>query len=308
MNSFYDNANFIETVENTWGEVGKKWLADLPELIEYFKNKWQLHSLEIPSNLSCNMVVFAIKGLSTENEVKVVLKLCPIPKEIEQEINVLKFYQGCGATRLLDCDLEKGVMLLERILPGTTLKNFFPNLNEESIKACIQVMNQLHSVKLDPNLNDSFPSIETWLQTLFNGHFPEIPEPLQKKARDLSSSLLKTQKSPVLLHGDLHHDNILKNQEGWISIDPKGVIGEPAYDVGAFIRNPMPELFKNKNLKEITLKRLDLFSQYLKIERKRLLDWSFVQAILSACWALEDKMPLWNEILEFAMLLDRLEH
>ncbi len=38
--------------------------------------------------------------------------------------------------------------------------------------------------------------------------------------------------------GDLHHENILAAERApWLAIDPKGVIGEPAYEMGALLRN-----------------------------------------------------------------------
>ena len=89
----------------------------------------------------------------------------------------------------------------------------------------------------------------------------KIPAQTLQKARKIRDQLLKMAMLDVLLHGDLHHDNILQNGDdearhsfsdgGWLVIDPKGVIGESAYEVAAFIRNPMPELLTHDDAPNI---------------------------------------------------------
>jgi streptomycin 6-kinase len=91
-----------------------------------------------------------------------------------------------------------------------------------------------------------------------------------------------------LLHGDLHHDSILQNGDEWIVIDPKGVIGEPAYEVAAFIRNPIPDLLQIENQIEIIKDRINCFSTLLELPHQRIIDWCFVQGVLAWVWALED--------------------
>jgi streptomycin 6-kinase len=93
----------------------------------------------------------------------------------------------------------------------------------------------------------------------------------------------------VLLHGDLHHDNILSLGDGsWVAIDPKGVVGDPAYEVAPFICNPMPELLERIDLALIMTRRLQLFSERLNIPLRRLRDWSYVHAVLAACWSAQE--------------------
>ena len=108
-----------------------------------------------------------------------------------------------------------------------------------------------------------------------------------QKARKLARKLLKTAGPDVFLHGDLHHDNILQNGNDWLAIDPKGVTGEPAYEVAAFIRNPMPDLLNIHNTVEIIQNRITSFANFLDIPAKRIIDWCFVQAVLVWFWALE---------------------
>ena len=69
---------------------------------------------------------------------------------------------------------------------------------------------------------------------------------------------------------------------------PKGVIGEPAYEVAALIRNPIQELLNHADAPNIIHNRVTRFAELLELPSQRILDWCFVQAVLAWVWALED--------------------
>jgi streptomycin 6-kinase len=104
----------------------------------------------------------------------------------------------------------------------------------------------------------------------------------------------------VVLHGDLHHDNILSAEADWLAIDPKGVIGEPAYEVGALLRNP-GDLPLEQPI-AFTLRRVDQLAERLSLNRDRLLAWADAQLVLSCVWLVEDHGPDsgWRPWLAFA--------
>ena len=96
--------------------------------------------------------------------------------------------------------------------------------------------------------------------------------------------MIETAPQSVLLHGDLHHDNILAHEKDWVVIDPKGVIGEEALE----IRNPFPDLLLMPNVQNIIHNRIHQFAKFLNVDPVRLYYWSYVHAVLSTIWALED--------------------
>ena len=99
-----------------------------------------------------------------------------------------------------------------------------------------------------------------------------------------------TQRDPALLHGDLHHYNVLSDRaRGWCAIDPKGVVGELEYELGAALRNPIdrPDLFAKLDVVE---RRLDQFGLVLGIDTSRARGWCFAQAVLSAIWQLRGRL------------------
>jgi streptomycin 6-kinase len=66
------------------------------------------------------------------------------------------------------------------------------------------------------------------------------------------------------------------------------VIGEPAYEVAAFIRNPIPELLNYADAPTIIHNRITRFAESLELPSQRILDWCFVQEVLGWVWAIED--------------------
>ncbi|MBM3468786.1 MAG: streptomycin phosphotransferase [Alphaproteobacteria bacterium] len=287
MNSF--NKKMI----SLYGSDGRTWLDHLPHLIHELAEQWELGELSAWDNPSYNAVYFStIKPL--------VLKVGFDRQGIEREARALKAFQGHGCVSLHKVDVEKGALLIGRVLPGISLKSYFPHDDLKAVEKAVDVMSSLHKASSSSG-DASFPTLHEWLSGLDSS--PNIPHTPLQKARSLAARLLKTSQKAVLLHGDLHHENILSFEEGWVAIDPKGVWGEPAFEVGAFVRNPVPDLLNLSNVHHIINQRIDQFSSLLNIEKSRLREWSFVESILSACWALEDNEDP-SYFLKMAEILD----
>jgi streptomycin 6-kinase len=271
MNGFQSNSL------NIYGEKGKAWLDELPELVTAIASRLDLRDLKEVTNLTYNYVLSGFRG-----DNPIILKLGLDNANLKQEAFALKCFAGYGAVKVLAED--EGMLLLERSVPGTSLKSYFPDKEQESIEIVCGVMKKLHQASIPEGHN--FPHIKDWLKALDKDW--NIPNHYLQKARQLRDQLLKTAEPDVFLHGDLHHDNILQNGNDWVVIDPKGVIGEPAYEVAAFIRNPMPELLNHADVPNIIHNRVTRFAELLELPSQRILDWCFVQAVLSWVWAIED--------------------
>jgi streptomycin 6-kinase len=200
----------------------------------------------------------------------------------EPTVGHLKAFSGFGAVNVLAED--DGMLLLKHAVSGVSLKSYFPEQDSDAIHITCDYLKRLHQASI-PHVH-SFPQIKDWLMLLDEDL--NIPSQYLNKARQLRDDLLMTSPKSVLLHGDLHHDNILQNGNRWIVIDPKGVIGEPAYEVAAFIRNPIPELLLLNNTANIISHRIARFAKHLELQEQRILDWYFVQAVLAWSWAVED--------------------
>lgn len=97
---------------------------------------------------------------------------------------------------------------------------------------------------------------------------------------------MDTSAQVVLLHGDLHHDNILQDGKDWVVIDPKGVMGYPVNEVWAFICNPLNECSVNIVVQD----RINEFARKLNLEAQLIVNWCFVQSVLSWIWDVEDNL------------------
>jgi len=268
---------FQSNIISIYGEKGKIWLNELPQLVSAISSKHGLRDLKEVANLAYNYVLLGFQG---DNHI--ILKASLDSEGLAREAFALRCFEGCGAAKVLAED--EGVLLLERAMPGASLKNYFQNREQESIEIACNVMKKLHKASI-PGAHH-FPHVKDWLAALDKDW--SIPDGYLQKARKLREQLLQTSEADVLLHGDLHHDNILQNGDYWVVIDPKGLIGEPAYEVAAFIRNPIPALLNHDDAPNIIQGRVTRFAELLELPYQRILDWCFVQAVLAWVWALED--------------------
>ncbi len=266
------------------GEAAGAWLEKLPQLMTQLFDEYCLSFVKEMENLSYNWVMIVRDEVS-----EYALKLSPPNQEFSAELTALEQYKGKGAAKVLAACEVRGFILLERLMPGETLDSVIDE--QEAVIISSKIMQKLW-VKPDPNM--LYLSVEHWLKG-FERYLDasESTEPcldlkLCTKAMMVGQSLVNTTQEQVLLHADLHHSNILSHGKDWKAIDPKGIIGDKAYEVGAFMRNPFPGIAMDNDLIEILECRSKWFSQHLSLSHKRILDWSFVQAMLAAVWFVEE--------------------
>lgn len=269
---------FEKNIINLYGEKGRQWREDLPNLIVQLAATYGLSNLKPANNLSYNYVLSGFRGSQP-----IILKLGLDVDGFKREAAALMAFSGFGVVQVFSENTGL-LLLLECAVPGVSLKSYFPEKDDEAINTTANVIKRLHKAPI-PSTH-AFPHIKDWLAALDNDL--KIPAGYLQKARQLRDNLLKTSAKEVLLHGDLHHDNILQNGDDWVVIDPKGVIGEPAYEVAAFIRNPIPELLHRDDSQSIIQNRIAMFANLLQLPSRRILDWCFVQAVLAWVWALDD--------------------
>ncbi len=293
--------DFARTQISLRGDAGAAWLNRLPGLTNEFARRWSIKVSPPFPNLSYNWVAPATR----EDGNHTVLKLSfPGDKEFVTEAAALEAFDGRGICRLLEIDRGKGAMLLERLQPGGRLTAVEDD--EEATSIAAGVMKRLWR---PAPANHAFPSVSDWAQGFdrlrhrFGGGTGPMPKELVQEAESLFADLLATEGEPLLLHGDLHQENVLSaRREPWLAIDPKGVVGEAAYDTAALLHNPV-EMLGVPDPKRRTERRLDVLSEKLGLDRDRIRAWGFAQAVLAAYWCLEDSGQVWSEALSFAKLI-----
>lgn len=303
------------------GADAQAWLDALPALVRGISALWDfIPRRQLPARYSIvlegvfeELLEGAPEGMQGFEE-SAVLKLAFPGNELRSEAAALTAYGGACCVRLLAEDVARGALLLEKLSPGGGLLQCFEQgRDEEATAIAVKVMAHLHGA-VDVAGLGNFKTAAHWgrgwrrLEAASDGGTGPFEKRIFAKSQAVFSELLASSSSPVLLHGDLHHENILcAGQNRWVAIDPKGLLGEPEYEAGAWMRNPIGLLAASPKLSEILAGRLDLISEAMGWDRKRLWGWSFSQAVLAAIWAYEDHGAGWQPFIKLAEALEGLE-
>ena len=217
----------------------------------------------------------------------VVLKVLRQPGDEWRCGEVLDEFDGRGTVRAYE--YIDGAVLLERLSPGTSLAGL--SLSGRDDEATEILADVIHRMSPTREPSKSFVTVQEWgdgFDRYLASGDGQIQSNLVEQGRRLYSVLCESQRRARLLHGDLQHYNVLFDSDrGWLAIDPKGVVGEVEYEIGASLRNPYekPDLFASP---ETLKRRLKIYEARLKLDSDRALAWGFAQAVLSAIWSVED--------------------
>ncbi len=291
-------ARFVRIQSELLGEKAPEWLSRLPDIVATCARQWDLTLGSMMEPLTYNYIVRARRIDGTP----VVLKICSPGGEFETQAEALRLFNGQGAVRLFETDPHAEVMLLEDCEPGTMLSTIEDDELATSIAA--SVMQQLWRPAPPTH---PFPTVQDWGQGFrrmrihFDGGSGPFPAALVDQAEHLFQELERSMADPVVLHGDLHHDNILAAQRApWLVIDPKGLVGEPAYETGALLRNRLPDPPTDAATRRLLARRIAQLSEELDIDRTRIWAWALSQAVLSAWWTVEDHGQDWADAISIA--------
>jgi streptomycin 6-kinase len=281
--------DFIQRITAVFEPDGDPWLQGLPALIECISERWSLQVGPPVPNLSYNYVAPARLADGTP----AMLKLGVPRDELATEIDALRHYDGRGACRLLQADEALGALLLERLAPGDMLSTLAASDDEAATSVAARLMLKVWA---PPPPGHRFVGLKEWtaglaeLRPRFGGGTGPFPPELVGLAEGYFAELLASQPAPVVLHGDLHHYNILSAGQGeWRLIDPKGLAGDPAYECAAFICNPTPQIAGDPQLARTLARRIAIFSELLGIERRRIHGYALAHAVLGSWWSFADE-------------------
>jgi streptomycin 6-kinase len=253
-----------------------------------------------PFELSFNYVAPVTRADGSE----AVLKLSPHGEDFGHELTAIRHFDGRGMSRLLESDDTLGIALLERLRPGAMLVGLNDDDRETAIAADLMI--ELHR---EGTPESTLPTTRDWFTAFANhrsahhGSSGPLPVSVFEDGEATYRGLLRSSAPSVLLHGDLHHYNILSaEREPWLSIDPHGVIGEPAFEVGAYLGNPTG-LLTHAHPERFLERRTHLLAERLGLDRKRVVAWGFAYQTLSAVWSAENDGNRWHRAIRVAELL-----
>ncbi len=222
---------FIANIHANYKEVGKKWLEQLPSTIEQLSTQWDFRLIHpLPALTYSYVALVELKATMDQ----VILKMAPPGYNILREAKWLKAFHH-RVPQIFHIDENNHAFLMEYLTPGETLKSLVKKgKDDEATRIIAQTILELHR---DQPAVSSYKHMGEFIVDLnqLKGH---IDNALLSKAQTLFQELTADRSHDVLLHGDLHHDNILASGPSWKVIDPHGYVGDPVAEVGPMIHNP----------------------------------------------------------------------
>jgi streptomycin 6-kinase len=193
---------------------------------------------------------------------------------------LMVWWEGDGAAPVL---LHEGdALLMERALGTGSLIEMAENgHDDEASRIICSVVQKLHAHKDNP---PKLLPLSLWFKRLevaasqFAGLFSQ--------AFTIANELLSAPEDLVVLHGDIHHGNILDfGSRGWLAIDPKHLIGERGFDYANLFSNPNQIIATHYGRLS---RQVQIVADAAQLDKNRLLKWILAYSALSAAWSIDD--------------------
>ena len=244
-------------------------------MFDKYLKQWELTiDGEAFVSLNGNLLPVRQRGLPA------MLKISQEPEE-QAGNQLMAWWGGDGAAPVLAHD--GGALLMERAQGAASLVQMVKcGQDDEATRILCAVAVRLHVPRAKP-IPELVPLVQ-WFEALWS--MAATHGGILEHCARAASELLADPRDVAVLHGDIHHGNVLDfGQSGWLAIDPKGLYGERGFDYANILCNPddasalAPGCFA---------RRIALIAGASNIDRRRLLQWVLAWAGLSATWMLED--------------------
>ncbi len=228
-----------------------------------------------------------------------ILKLSSHPDQ-KRGADLMVWWNGEGAAQVLERDHT--AILIERAPVRRSLADMTRSgEDDEACRILCATADKLHGNRVAA-LPESVP-LPLWFRELEAA--AAAHGGILRSSSETAHMLLSAPREECVLHGDLHHDNVLDfGDRGWLAIDPHGLFGERGFDLANIFTNPdlsdpsqpvatRPGFFQ---------RRLAVVADASGLEPRRLLQWILAWSGLSAAWFLSDNDPLAEVDLHIASL------
>jgi streptomycin 6-kinase len=255
----------------------EEWQRRVPALVAECVNAWDLRLGEPYLAGAGGYVTRVARPDGTRG----VLKLVFPHRESEHEADALECWDGDGAVRLLARDDQRSALLLEQVEPGVPL-------SEARVADPLGVFVDLLPRLWKPVGAPFRPLAEeaTWWVSYLSDRWEQFGRPFERRLVDAALEFLAefraTQRDQVLVHQDLHAENVLAaRREPWLVIDPKPLRGEREFGLASIIRS-----FELGHGRDAVLRRLDRLTADLGLDRDRARGWTIGQTI---AWSFDSR-------------------
>lgn len=271
-------------VQGIVARFGQSFYDQLLPCIAHYAEAWSLTNFKFIPSYSAN-IVFQCHSQQFGAAVLKIARASGL--EFRTELQALEEFNGKGVCRLFRYDVDHAVMLLQQVQPGQPLRQLASL--EQRLDVFCSVYRSLHSASA---VKHRYPTYMDWVDriTEFMSGQAQYQELYQhmKQAQDLCAQVTAIYPGTMLLHGDLHHDNILLGSDGqYVVIDPKGVIGDAVFDIPRFILNEFEDKVTpalQHKINSIIVYLAEALNVPQPIIRKLL----YIETTMGACWYVED--------------------
>ena len=256
---------FARSTAQRAGEAGRAWLRELPGIVADLLQRWSC----VPDGPVLHGAVGVVLPVRRDGLPAVIKVSFPHPGNVDQPF-AFAAWDGRGAVRLYDRDDARFAMLLERAGPGTLAEVAD---NDKAVGVLGELSRRL-AVPAPAGLPRLRDQVVGWESEIRAAEF------LPRGTVDAAIAALRELDHPeTMVHGDLHDSNVLAgSREPWLAIDPKGIVGDPAYDAFTVIHSPRLLLTSGH------IRALDVFCEAAEIDRERARRWALVRAVRSVLW------------------------
>jgi streptomycin 6-kinase len=273
---------FVRSTVGREGAAGAAWVAELPGLVDQLLERWEC----APDGEVTHGGVGVIVPVRRTDEGAAVLKVSfPHPGNVH-EPDAFAAWGGRGAVRLYARDDERFAMLLERARTQT-LAEAEAGDEDEIVRVAGRLNRRLAvpapagSPEL-PRLRDRTDAWEEGLRRDAVELSHTMPPRTLAAALATLRELGRVQPD-TLVHGDLHARNILRaDREPWLAVDPKGYVGDPAYDGGTLLKSRFLALLEADDLSKAAHRGLHVFADSAELDRERVRRWAQFHAVQTA--------------------------
>ncbi|MBT2382843.1 aminoglycoside phosphotransferase family protein [Streptomyces sp. ISL-11] len=271
------------------GEAGRSWVAALPDLAAEFMDRWRLR-LDGPS---WHGYVALVLPVLREDGTPAALKLQPVTDESAGEPDALLAWSGDGAVGLLDHDAASGSMLLERLDAGRSLMSV-PD-GEAALRTLSELLARLLAVPAPAGLRSLGDIAGAMLHDAPEA-VPALADPDERRLVAGCAAAVREvagEAGDRLLHWDLHYENVLAplpgaEREPWLAIDPKPLVGDAGFELLPALHDRWDDVVATGDVERAVLRRFDLMTEVLGLERRRAARWTLGRVLQNALWEIED--------------------
>lgn len=255
--------------------------------MQAFPERWKVSAPELIAETFSSRIWKVMRADGSPAIVKDLKPFDDVADELRGE-HYLAWRRGEGAVRLLGRDGNR--MLLEYAGDKLLSEHLTEHGDDAATAIAAEVMTRLFSPSEHAPQPDLQPLRERYV-SLFRAAKADRKagrHSLYIEAANIAERLLADPHAVRPLHGDLHHDNILFGPRGWLAIDPKGVLGDPGFDVANMFYNPLDRDDLCLDPQRIA-HMAEVFAKTLGQSPRAVLDHAIAYGCLSAAWHREDK-------------------